>query len=249
MQLQNTYYYYKSLFSKEQCESLINKGLNQINENLKKGENVYGTVYGGAHKGSNNQFIAARLDQTTEELLEKNKNYDEKKYYIRDSKVTFFVDNLVTEIVDKAVKTANINNGWNWQYDTFEPCQFTVYEPGGFYGWHSDGDSDHFGKYKRIVPGVTNKNNKGKYTYDNNLVGKVRKLSVTINLSPSNSYEGGMLKFDNGPHSTKRFHVCEEIKEQGSMIIFPSFLYHQVTPITKGTRYSLVIWICGNPFI
>ena len=40
----------------------------------------------------------------------------------------------------------------------------------------------------------------------------------------------------------------EEIKDQGSMIIFPSFLDHCVTPITKGTRYSLVLWSVGDPF-
>jgi len=42
--------------------------------------------------------------------------------------------------------------------------------------------------------------------------------------------------------------VCEEIKEQGSVVIFPSFTFHRVTPVTKGTRYSLVSWSVGNPW-
>ena len=42
--------------------------------------------------------------------------------------------------------------------------------------------------------------------------------------------------------------VCEEIRPKGSIIVFPSFLYHQVTPITKGTRYSLVMWVLGRPW-
>jgi len=248
MQLSYSYYYFKSLFTQEQCEKIIKKGLNQIEDSVKKGENVSGTVHGNIHKGSNNQFLAPKADKTTEELVSIDKNYDEKQYYVRDSKVTFFNEKWITDIVDNSLKIANAKNGWNWEYDTFESCQFTVYEPGGFYSWHADGDSDHFGKYKRFVPGITNKNTNSKYTIDNNLVGKIRKLSVTINLSTANSYEGGLLKFDYGPHSKTRFHLCEEIKEQGSMIIFPSFLHHQVTPITSGTRYSLVIWICGKPF-
>ena len=46
-----------------------------------------------------------------------------------------------------------------------------------------------------------------------------------------------------------RYKVCEEIKPQGSMIVFPSFLHHCVAPVTSGTRYSLVIWCCGKPYI
>ena len=41
---------------------------------------------------------------------------------------------------------------------------------------------------------------------------------------------------------------CTEISEQGSIVIFPSFMWHRVCQITKGTRYSLVIWNCGNEF-
>ena len=35
---------------------------------------------------------------------------------------------------------------------------------------------------------------------------------------------------------------------KGSAIVFPSYMYHQVTPVTRGTRYSLVNWIIGYPF-
>ena len=75
------------------------------------------------------------------------------------------------------------------------------------------------------------------------------KLSVTINLSGDENYEGGNLKFDFGPNTQgERFIECTEIRPKGSIIVFPSFTYHQVTPVTKGTRYSLVMWICGKPF-
>ena len=72
---------------------------------------------------------------------------------------------------------------------------------------------------------------------------------MTINLSEPGSYEGGNLKFDYGPHiKGERYHECTEIRPKGSVIVFPSYLYHQVTPVTKGTRYSLVMWSLGHPF-
>ena len=78
---------------------------------------------------------------------------------------------------------------------------------------------------------------------------KVRKLSMTVNLTNPNNYAGGNLKFDLGAHAgKKRFKVCEEIRPQGSIIIFPSFTYHCVTPVTRGTRYSLVLWSLGKPW-
>jgi hypothetical protein len=79
--------------------------------------------------------------------------------------------------------------------------------------------------------------------------GKVRKLSITLNLSVPEDYVGGNLKFDFGPLAgDKRYHTCEEIRPQGSIIVFPSYQYHTVTPVTSGTRYSLVTWILGKPF-
>ena len=62
-------------------------------------------------------------------------------------------------------------------------------------------------------------------------------------------YEGGNLEFDFGTLSGKdRIKICEEIKPKGSIIVFPSFLPHRVSPITKGTRYSLVLWSLGPPW-
>ena len=107
--------------------------------------------------------------------------------------------------------------------------------------------------YKRYIPGISPTNEKGEmlkgYTKNTNLIGKIRKISMTLNLNVPGEYEGGNLKFDFGPHRTgERFHECLEIRPQGSMIVFPSYLYHQVTPITRGVRYSLVLWTLGKPF-
>ena len=42
--------------------------------------------------------------------------------------------------------------------------------------------------------------------------------------------------------------LVTEIRPRGSIIVFPSFVWHRVTPVTKGTRYSLVVWSLGYPF-
>ena len=151
------------------------------------------------------------------------------------------------------IHQANDKAGWKYEFDVSESFQFTKYGVNQFYGWHADGNSCHLGKYKRAIPGVTQEIQKSMfyrgYSDNPNMVNKIRKLSLTINLNMPGEYEGGNLKFDFGPHATgKRYHECTEIRPQGSIIIFPSYIYHQVTPVTKGTRYSLVLWTLGQPF-
>jgi PKHD-type hydroxylase len=70
----------------------------------------------------------------------------------------------------------------------------------------------------------------------------VRKLSFSVQLSDSNEYEGGELKlyFRDSPDIA--------IKDKASISFFPSYMLHEVTPVTKGTRYSLVGWVTGPPF-
>ncbi len=69
-----------------------------------------------------------------------------------------------------------------------------------------------------------------------------RKLSVSIQLSHGASYNGGELSVDNeGKDWTAP-------KDQGTAVIFSSFLQHQVRPVTKGTRYALVAWVHGPAF-
>jgi PKHD-type hydroxylase len=69
-----------------------------------------------------------------------------------------------------------------------------------------------------------------------------RKLSMTIQLSDPDEYEGGDLQFM----------INEKIvtapREKGTLIIFPSFMIHRVTPIIRGTRQSIVGWVSGPPF-
>ena len=68
-----------------------------------------------------------------------------------------------------------------------------------------------------------------------------RKLSLVCQLSDPSEYEGGELQINSG-----RILIPE--KEKGTVILFPSYLLHRVTPVTKGTRRSLVLWIEGPAF-
>lgn len=71
----------------------------------------------------------------------------------------------------------------------------------------------------------------------------VRKLSFTLQLSDPKDYEGGDLLLHIGPSPA----IME--KKQGEVSVFPSYTLHEVTPVTKGTRYSLVAWVTGKPFV
>ena len=84
--------------------------------------------------------------------------------------------------------------------------------------------------------------------------GKIRKLSMTCQLTDGSEYKGGELEFDfrnYDPHmrdESKHRIQCKEILPKGSIIVFPSFVWHRVKPVTSGTRYSLVVWNLGWPF-
>jgi predicted 2-oxoglutarate/Fe(II)-dependent dioxygenase YbiX len=67
-----------------------------------------------------------------------------------------------------------------------------------------------------------------------------RKLSCVIQLSDPKDYDGGRLEIVEAGAP-----LDSDIIEQGTIIYFPSFLRHQVTPVTRGTRYSLVAWFEG----
>ena len=69
-----------------------------------------------------------------------------------------------------------------------------------------------------------------------------RKLSFTIQLSDSKDYEGGDIEFIGSKVDTKAF------RQKGVCIVYPSFLPHRITKITKGVRHAIVGWIHGPTF-
>lgn len=71
-----------------------------------------------------------------------------------------------------------------------------------------------------------------------------RKLALTVELSNPEDYEGGDFEIlFGGAKEPVRFP-----RNKGDVFIFPTFLMHRVTPITKGERRALVFWVGGRPF-
>lgn len=149
----------------------------------------------------------------------------------RDSNISWLTEPWIYKRITPYIHEANKRAGWDYQWEDSESCQFTKYDKGQYYDWHCDSSEE---PYK-----------------DGDKKGKIRKLSVTISLSDSSEYKGGNLQFayrNKMPTKKEKIYTCKEILEQGSIIIFPSFVWHKVSPVTKGTRYSLVVWNVGEPF-
>ena len=151
----------------------------------------------------------------------------------RDSNIVWLNDRWIYKEIQPFIHQANRLAGWNFDWDFSESCQFTKYKLNQFYDWHCDSWETPY----------ANPDNK-----DTN--GKIRKLSVTCSLSDPKDYEGGELEFDfrNMDPDKPTIRKCAEIKQRGSIVVFPSHVWHRVKPVTKGTRYSLVIWNLGYPF-
>tara|TARA_R100001129_G_C5270477_1_gene233966 strand:+ start:116 stop:757 length:642 start_codon:yes stop_codon:yes gene_type:complete len=204
------YWYFESALSKKFCEELILYG----NQKIKS----IGTV--GDIPPVKNKHELSKKDKKALKT-------------IRKSDVTFLNDFFIYNAICPFIQEANKNAGWNYEWSFSEDAQFTTYNKGYFYEWHTDGSHQ---PYKS-----PNQN------YD----GKIRKLSVTVSLSDPKDYEGGHLEFDlsNPKQGNKRpGKLITEIRPQGSIVVFPSYVWHRVTPVTKGTRYSLVIWSIGKPW-
>ena len=90
---------------------------------------------------------------------------------------------------------------------------------------------------------LTNYSINGKYGWHVDYGSTVsRKLSLTLQLTEACEYEGGELQmFTGGNPLTVR-------KERGLIAAFPSYTVHQVSPVTKGSRQSLVAWFSGPSF-
>ena len=155
----------------------------------------------------------------------------------RNSDLVWLNDSWIYKELHPYIHKANKSAGWNFEWDRSESCQFTKYKHNQYYDWHCDSWDKPYNK-KEGDP-------------DN---GKIRKLSMTCQLTDSSEYEGGELEFDfrnYDPHmreENKHLKQAKEILPKGSIIVFPSFVWHRVKPVTKGTRYSLVMWNLGYPF-
>jgi|TARA_R100000988_G_C3985000_1_gene159159 PKHD-type hydroxylase len=152
-------------------------------------------------------------------------DYDKKKLEkTRKSKVTWMSDNWMYREIQPIIHQVNAQAGWNFQWSMTESFQFTKYEgtQKQHYDWHTDsGDADENGL--------------------------IRKISASLILANDDEYEGGDFQICiPNPKENKTINI--KLKQKGTMIFFPSFVWHRVVPVTKGTRYSLVCWSAGNLF-
>lgn len=139
---------------------------------------------------------------------------------IRRSKVAWIPKHeeyaWIYQRISDAMSEANERMYWFYLTGFREQIQISLYdaEEEGHYGFHMDCGSGF---------------------------GAKRKLSMSVQLSGPDDYEGGDMQFliVNEPETLT--------KAKGTGVVFPAFMEHRVLPVTKGKRYSLVIWIAGPP--
>ena len=156
----------------------------------------------------------------------------------------------IKEKITKGINQANIDGNWLHHWNYIENHQYTIYNhrpdapvTGDFYTWHTDA---------------------GDPSREQSSGGGIRKISSTIQLSNPDEYDGGHFQwiepvglFDKLKSTgVQTVNVDPYIqtapfsaKERGTFIVFPSFVHHQVTPVTQGTRISLVSWYHGKPYV
>lgn len=150
-----------------------------------------------------------------------NKNVEEIKQ-IRSSSIKWIPKNEEWMwLYDKLMDMATTANREIWNFNLIsapELIQYTEYydTEGGHYNWHQD-----------IGPGI----------------GSLRKVSITVQLSEPDEYEGGDLEMWSGGNS-----VAVAERGAGVVFIFPSYMMHRVTKVTKGTRRSFVLWVGGDHY-
>ncbi len=66
-----------------------------------------------------------------------------------------------------------------------------------------------------------------------------RKISISVQLSAGDDYEGGELELNSGK-------ILSAPREAGAIVLFPSFMLHRVAPVTSGQRWAIVGWVQGQ---
>ena len=137
----------------------------------------------------------------------------------RTSHISWIPFKKMNDMYKDIEKILIATNGNHFGFDGMqitEMAQYTEYPEGGFYEWHVDNDVN----FAHEPP--------------------VRKISMTLLLSPENEFEGGDLELGSEGKVAKL--------KQGNAIFFASFIRHRVKPVIRGNRKSLVMWFGGTPF-
>lgn len=167
------------------------------------------------------------------------------------------VDRLREELDKRTLLPARIGVGSNGTLDTVKRSSMVAWVPKTsefvdlyssvmkavlecntqFYQFKLTGLSDH------IQYTVYDVNKNGHYDWHIDMgPSNHRKLSVVIMLSDPSEYDGGQLELNDGS-------ILHPENEKGTMILFPSYMLHRVTPVTRGVRRTLVAWVDGPPFV
>jgi predicted 2-oxoglutarate/Fe(II)-dependent dioxygenase YbiX len=274
MILNDYYWFFQSALTDDQCDAIIERGQQEIDwvrDNVNEKATIAQTGGRASVYNLGDQEPRTIPAVSTKEEM-RAQGIDVADTFTRDSTVSFFQEPWVYDLLHPYLQTANEHSGWNFEISHSEQTQFTQYNAvgeggqGQFYGWHVDGQWAPYKLYDPDNPQhqvdalLRDENNKpiqseagGDLFVDNTWttqpewVGKVRKLSMTVQLTKENEYEGGLFQIDRGPHYEHvRYYTVSEIATRGSIIVFPSFVHHQVTPVTRGTRESLVMWSLGT---
>jgi len=144
---------------------------------------------------------------------------DEVRDYRRTNQFEFKSDTIIQKIIGVARAANSLHFKYDINWELYESFKLLQYQKGDGYGWHPD-----FGKGKEST----------------------RKLSIIVQLSDSDDYEGGDLEFALTTKDDDEF--MKATRKKGSIIIFNPLIVHRVTPITSGTRYSMVSWMHGDTF-
>ena len=148
---------------------------------------------------------------------------------LRISDVSFLDDSTeLSNMLYSLVMNYNYNiSKWKWDVRGLSDSpQYTIYNKGGQYGWHSDTEPSNSDNYNPL---------------------SVRKISISIFLNDPDEYEGGELDIEfKGPRDKQRYETFKLPK--GSVLIFPSQRWHRVRPVISGIRKSLVVWFSGPSF-
>jgi len=159
-------------------------------------------------------YIVNNIDHN---LYEKGTTANDNKILSRNVNIQFIKDNWINALLQGYIRYANSKN---FHYDLSdndkESTQISKYSKGEYYKRHQDfGAKDHL----------------------------TRKLSLTVQLSDEDDYEGGDLVFI---QDIAEYKEIKAFRGKGSVIVFDSRVIHEVTPVTKGVRYSLVKWYHGD---
>ena len=161
---------------------------------------------------------------------------------IRKSRIAWIDDPGLDIILLRMGRRISQESGWNVSLRRCDPIQYTEYDEGGKYDWHTDQAPPMQDHRDGIV--------------------KVRKISMTLFLNEPTEYKGGEFdvetrgpkgsigndsKFKDKGNEKDRYVTFKSTK--GNVVFFQSDQWHRVRPVISGIRKSLVVWFIGPPYV